>query len=164
MEHYGRTDMALSRRRKLFRLMLGLAIVVSSGILLTLVIARGGSLTGAIRVKEFSLCQATTAGGRPQPLSSLVLTPTTIIYACGYLETEGSFIGRVYLRYYLNRGLETVFEPDSDYSLPFHSQYFSIPISTPVLLTPGEYRLYVFELGARSWLESVRFEISPSPN
>jgi len=142
--------------------MLGLAIVVSFSVLLVLMSARGGSLAGAIRIKDFTLCQGDIAGGKPEPLSSLVLSPTRVIYACGYLEIGVAYPGNAGLYYYLNKGEETVFRPNSYYYLPFHSQYFSFPITATVLLTPGKYQLAIYEMGYPK-TASVSFEVRPNP-
>jgi hypothetical protein len=113
-------------------------------------------------VRDFTLCQANSAIATPLPLSSSVLTPTSVVYACGYLEVSPPNFGNLCLGFYLNRDKETVFIPDY-YCLPAQSQYFSYPIRTGELRTPGKYRLYVYNLGTRNWLESVPFDIHPNP-
>jgi hypothetical protein len=151
----------MSRRARI-GLMLGFALVIAFGVLLILVSARGSSLAGGIHIKDFTLCQGDVADGKLEPLNSLVLSPTMMIYACGYLEIGVAYPGNAGLYYYLNRGAETVFRPNSYYYLPFHSQYFSFPIATTVLLTPGKYQLAVYEIGVPKTV-SVNFEIRPNP-
>jgi hypothetical protein len=111
-----------------------------------------------IQVRDFTLCQSDAINGKSAPLDTLVLTPTTVIYACGYLEAN-AFAGRVCLDAYLNKGTETVYSLKSSYCLPANSQCFTFPITTEVLRTPGQYRLYVYEVYSRLWLKSVPFEI-----
>lgn len=157
--------MSLSCERRLFRLVFGLGILaaaVSLSILCSLIIERGGILADPTRVEDFSLCQADIVGGKPQPLTSLILTPTSVIYACGYLEISEPRPWNMCLAFDLNRDRETIFRSDS-YCLPSHSQFFLYPIRTRGWGIPGKYRLYVYNVASRDWTESVAFEISPSP-
>ena len=149
-------------KRVRIRLMLGFGIVIGFSVLLILMITRSGSLAGGIRIESFALCQGDIADGKPVPLKSLILSPTQVIYACGYLEIGVAYPGNTGLYYYLNRGEETIFRPNSYYHLPFHSQYFWFPITTTVLLTPGKYQLAVYEISDPK-TESVSFEVRPNP-
>jgi hypothetical protein len=129
-------------------------------ILLALMGARGGPLSGVVQIKDLTLCQRDVVDGKPEPLNSLVISPTRVIYACGYLEIGVTYPGNAGLYYYLNKEEETVFRPSSYFYLPFHSQYFSFPITTPILLTPGKYQLAIYEIGHPK-TASVSFEVRP---
>jgi|WetSurMetagenome_2_1015567.scaffolds.fasta_scaffold99156_2 hypothetical protein len=83
------------------RLMLAFFIVIFLGISLVMMIARGGSLSGVMGIRNFTLCQAGYAGGTPRPLASLILSPTTVVYACGYLDVSLSYPGDLCF-YYLS--------------------------------------------------------------
>ncbi|CAG0934546.1 hypothetical protein TFLX_03538 [Thermoflexales bacterium] len=144
------------------RLVLGLAVVIFFSVLLVLMSARGGSLSGVVRIKDFTLCQSDIKGRKLEPLRSLVISPARVIYACGYLEIGVAYPGNAGLYYYLTQGEETVFRPNSYYYLPFHSQYFSFPITTTTLLAPGKYQLAVYEIGDPK-TASVSFEVRPNP-
>ena len=69
-------------------LVLAFAIAISFCVVEYIVLSRGGSLAGTIRIESFTLCQANNTGGTPQPLPSLILKPTTVVHACGYLAIE----------------------------------------------------------------------------
>jgi hypothetical protein len=145
------------------RLVLALSIVVFFSILLAIVIARGGTLSGVNGIKDFTLCQADNAGEIPRPLGAIVLTPTTVIHACGYLDVSLSYPGDLCFYYKLIKDNETVFRPQSYYCVLYHSQYFSFPVTTSELLVPGAYELYAYITIERDRSESIHFEISQSP-
>lgn len=149
--------------RTRFRLILAFAIVVSFSILLVLVSARGGSLSGVMGIKNFTLCQADITGGAPRPLASLILSPTTVVHACGYLDVSLSYLGELCFYYQLIKENETVFRPKSYYCVPYHAQYFSFPVTTTALLVPGTYELYTYITIERDRAEGVYFEIRPGP-
>jgi hypothetical protein len=123
--------------------------------------ALGSVQLNPAHVREFTLCQEKDTTSNPIPLSSLVLTPTSEIYACGYLEVKHSQPWNMCLNFYLNREGDTVFRPEL-YCLPVQSDYFLYPIKTRELRVPGLYRLYVYDVGTANWLESVAFEINSS--
>jgi hypothetical protein len=140
------------------RFALGFAIAVL--FVMIWICALGSPQFFPTHVRDFTLCQANSTTATPSPLSSLVLTPTSVVYACGYLEVSPPNFGNLCLSFYLNRDNETVFRPDY-YCLPAQSQHFSYPIRTGELRTPGKYRLYTYNLSTRNWSESVAFEIQP---
>jgi hypothetical protein len=115
-------------------------------------------------IKDFSLCSADLRDGKPQPLASLVLTPTSVVYGCGYMEAQLYVSTGVCLDFYLNRGTETIATTDAVYCLSARSQYFLYPFNSTRLQNPGKYRLYVYNPSSREWAESVAFEISLNAN
>ena len=145
---------------RLLKIALGLTLALAA-IVLVWTLTHYENFSYGILVRDFTLCQADAIGGRPQPLATFVLTPTTTVYACGYLEVN-PFAGKVCFDSYLSKGTETIYRLDSYYCLPAHSQYFTIPIQTTALRIPGQYRLYIYEAYSRLWLKSVPFEISPN--
>lgn len=144
-----------------FRLILAFAIVVFIGIAFVLAETRGGSLSGVMGIKNFTLCQADSAGGTPRPLASLILSPTTVVHACGYVDVRVTYPADLCFYYQLEKGNETVFRPKAYYCVSYHSQYFSFPVTTTELLVPGAYELYTYPDAARDSPESVYFEIRP---
>jgi hypothetical protein len=145
---------------RVLKFVLGLALA-SLAIVLIWTLTHYENFSYGILVRDFTLCQADTIDGKPKPLDTLVLTPTTVIYACGYLEAN-AFAGQVCFDSYLNKGTETIYSLESYYCLPAHSQYFTLPIKAEALRIPGQYRLYIYEVYSRLWLKSVAFEISSS--
>jgi hypothetical protein len=151
--------MTFTRNREILRRRLFIAIGVMMAILFTLIFLSGGTLFGTMSVKDFSLCEAGLRDGKPQPLNSLVLTPTNVVYGCGYMEVE-PFVSTVQcLRFYLNRSTEIIAEPASEFCLPSRSQYFLYPFESTLLRNPGKYRLHVYAPSSRVWTESIAFEI-----
>ena len=149
-------------KRTLIILVLALAIVISFCIMEFIALSRGGSLAGIIRINNLTLCQAEKADGTPQPLTSLVLNPTTVVHACGYLEVSLSYPRKLCFSYELIKKNEAVFRPYTEYCVPWRSQYFSFPVTTSELLVPGTYELYTYTDAARDQPASVYFEIRPS--
>jgi hypothetical protein len=113
-----------------------------------------------VQVQEFSLCEGEDfVNGKPQQLGSRVISPTSTIYACGYMRIEkppSSF--EECLSFYLYRNDKQVSAPLEDFCSR-DSVYFSHPLNTKALLTPGKYRLQVFDLASRVWSEYVFFEV-----
>ncbi len=150
------------RSREILRRLL-IAIGLLMAIMCVLIILTGGAPFGTMRVKDFTLCEADLRDGKPQPLNSLVLKPTNVVYGCGYMTVELSVSTVQCLEFYLNRGIETIAQSVTNYCLPSHSQYFLYPFSSTQLRNPGKYRLYVYDPGSREWIESIAFEISSNP-
>jgi len=120
-------------------------------------------IAGKIRIENFTLCQMNYMGGTPQPLSSLILTPTTAVTACGYLNVDPSCsVPDLCLAYEVLSGSQPVYRPYTRYCMSWHSQYFSFPVETRELLVPGIYELYAYPDAARDQPASVFFEIRPS--
>jgi len=151
----------MSNRTRII-LILAFAIVVFFSISFVLAGTRGGSLSGVTGIKNFTLCQADSATGTPQPLASFVLTPTMIVHACGYVDVRVIYPADLCFYYELIKEKETVFRPRSYYCVPYRSQYFSFPVTTTELLVPGAYELYAYLTIERDLAESVYFEIRPS--
>lgn len=149
-------------KRTLVILMLVIAIVISFGIAEIIVFSRGGSLGGPIRIENFTLCQTDNTDGTLRPLTSSILTPTTVVHACGYLDVSLLFPGELCLYYQLERHNKIVFRPDSYYCMPYRSQYFSFPVTTTELLTPGTYEIYSYPTILRERPASVYFEVRPN--
>jgi hypothetical protein len=147
---------ALSRNRILLFVTLWLLFIV--------VVCWSASPTGIwgrnVQVQEFSLCEADDfVNGKPQQLASKVVSPTSTIHACGYLRIEKpapSF--DVCLGFYLYRDDKQVLAPLDNFCSRGPG-YFSHPLNTKALLTPGKYRLQVFDLASRVWSEYVFFEV-----
>ncbi len=158
------------KHSRLFRIELSIFGIIFIALIVSVIssaIALGGNFADAVRITDFALCEPDTIDGKLQVLNSLVLSPTQTIYACGYLKLAipSSFPSEVKcLSFYLNHGTETIATQESTYCLPARSQFFSHPFTTSKLLIPGEYRLYVYEVGSRLWTESVRFEIRSNPD
>jgi hypothetical protein len=146
-------------KRTLVILMLVLAIVISFGVMEIIALSRGGSLAGTIRIENFTLCQGEKADRTPQPLTSLIIRPTTVVHACGYVEVSLIWPSDLCFYYQLEKQDDIVFRPHSYYCMPYRSQYFSFPITTTELLVPGTYKLYSYEIMERDRPASVYFEI-----
>ena len=161
-----RKHVTMPRSRLFIKLIFGIGFAAPFILWCILTIQRGGLMYDPTDVKDFSLCQANVVGEKLEPLSSLVFTPTSRIYACGYLEvTYPSSWNNVCLAFYVDRmgsDRETVFRSES-YCIQAHSQYFVYPITTSGWGFPNKYRVYVYDIGTRNWLRSVAFEIIPAP-
>jgi hypothetical protein len=149
-------------KRTLVILMLVIAIVISFGIAEIIVLSRGGSLAGTIRINNFTLCQGEKADGTLQPLTSLILKPTTVVHPCGYLEVSLIYPSELCFAYEVLKNSQPVYRPYTEYCVPWRSQYFSFPVTTSELLIPGTYELYTYTDAARDRPASVYFEIRPS--
>jgi hypothetical protein len=149
-------------RRTWIILMLVLAIVISFCIVEFIALSRGGSLAGTIRINNFTLCRGEKADGTPQPLTSLILKPTTVVHACGYLEVSLIWPSKLCFAYEVLKQREAVFRPYTRYCVPWRSQYISFPVTTTELLKAGVYELYAYPDADRDSPESVYFEIRPS--
>ena len=149
-------------KRTLVILMLVIAIVISFGIAEIIALSRGGSLAGTIRINNFTLCQGEKADGTPQPLTSLILKPTTVVYPCGYLEVSLIYPSKLCFAYEVLKNSQPVYSPYTRYCVPWRSQYISFPVTTTELLTPGVYEFYTYPDVDRDSPQSVYFEIRPS--
>ena len=146
-------------KRTLIISMLALATVISFGIMEIIALSRGGSLAGTIRINNFTLCQGENADGTPQPLTSLILKPTTVVHACGYLEVSLIYPSKLCFAYEVLKNSQPVYSPYTRYCVPWRSQYISFPVTTTELLIPGVYELFTYPDAARNSSESVYFEI-----
>ena len=121
----------------------------------------GGKLFGTNRVLEFSLCETDEIGDeKPRVLTSTVLGPTSVVYACGYLEIERPDPRlTTCLGFDLYRDNDLILRYTKHYCSQKLSGYFSFAIGTRELRQPGEYRLEVFDPGVRTWHEYFAFTI-----
>jgi hypothetical protein len=121
----------------------------------------GGKLFGTDRVLEFSLCETDESGDeKPRVFTSTVLEPTSVVYACGYLEIERPDPRlTTCLAFDLYRDSDLIVQYPEDYCTQKLSGYFSFAMVSRELRQPGKYRLAVFDPGVRTWHEYFAFTI-----
>ncbi len=144
-------------------LVLAFAIAISFCVVEYIVLSRGGSLAGTIHINNFTLCQGEKADGTPQPLPSLILKPTNIVHACGYLDVSLIWPSELCFTYEVMKKKESVFRRYDAYCVPWRSQYFSFPVTTTELLIPDMYKLYICSDIKLNSPASVDFEIRSIP-
>jgi hypothetical protein len=114
---------------------------------------------GTTRVTNFSLCNAANqADGTPTVLESTVVSPTSVVYVCGYLsmEIKNPAARKVCLAFYLTRDGRLIYS--RDYCRDTAS-FFNVPIESDELFSPGQYSIRVIDLTRRNWDEVITFTI-----
>ncbi len=121
----------------------------------------GGKIGGYTRVLNFSLCDSDRfADGAPPKKTSSVMSPTSIIYGCGYLEIEKPVAGlSTCLLFNLWRDNKLILRYPDAYCTQDGSGYFSYAIKTDELQIPAAYKLEVFDQGSKNWTTSTTFEV-----
>ncbi len=121
----------------------------------------GGKIGGYTRVSNFSLCDSDRLiNGKPRNLTSLVISPTSTIYGCGYLEIEKPVAGlSTCLLFNLWKDNNLIMRYPDAYCTQDGSGYFSYAIKSDELQLPATYKLEVFDEGKKNWITSVTFEV-----
>jgi hypothetical protein len=140
--------------------MIWLTVLGTFGALLLAYILSGGDIfEGSARVRDFYLCSAEEMkDGRPASLSSNVISPTTLVHVCGYLEISGTFHRPICLRFIMPKGDDLLWLP-GEYCEQETSGYFSYDIETQELLYPGTYLIEVLDVSNRTWTRTIKIEI-----
>ena len=119
----------------------------------------GGEAMGSTHVADFSLC--TSAGshyGKPTTSESLVVSPTSKIYVCGYLSTEikNPAARNVCLGFYLLKDRRIVHSRDYCRDT---AGFFLVPIESNEMFSPGQYSIRVIDVARRNWDEVITFTV-----
>ncbi len=146
--------------------LVGMFCVIAVLIVLTCFVLEtigGSGKTGGYtsKVLDFSLCTSDEfIEGRPRKLNSVVITPTSIIYACGYLQIENQIAGEpTCLLFDLQRNDRLILRYPDAYCTQNGSGYFIYAIKTNKLQVPAKYKLEVFDEGLKNWKENIAFEV-----
>ncbi len=106
----------LSRRTTLAIKLFIVALAVMVGVVwVYYLIQTGGEGMGSTQVSDFSLCAPTESrNSGSATLMPRVVSPTSVVYVCGYLSTEirNPAAKRVCLAFYLTRGERLIYSRD----------------------------------------------------
>lgn len=133
-------------------------LVVLSCVLLMAYLAQFGG-DGTTRVTDFSLCNAANqVDDTPTVLESVVVSPTSVVYVCGYLsmEIKNPAARNVCLAFYLTRDGRLIYSRDYCRDT---AGYFVVPIETDDLFSPGQYSIRVIDGTRRNWDEMITFTV-----
>ncbi len=149
--------MAPSRYRVVI---VGVVIVVSIALACVFLIQReipiGGDLMGSTDVTGFTLCKPDD--GSFVAIEPSIVTPTTVIYVCGYLQTEieNPAARNVCLGFYVTRGDKSIHSQQYCRAAP---GYFSVALESNEFFTPATYSVKVMDVSRRNWEEMISFVI-----
>ncbi len=148
-----------SARSKIFWISAALLVIT----FYVLAAIQGGGIIGGYTssVSDFSLCDSDkSVAGSPRKLTTAVISPTSVVYACGYLEIDKPVAGlNTCLLFNLWRNNALLVRYPDAYCTQDGSGYFSYAIKTDELQVPAAYKLEVFDWGLRTWITSTTFEV-----